>query len=104
MIKVNAFSGRDNPEEFSVKQGRENFDPIAFGVTKTEVTAGGETISSEDGAVFWVGNKINILFGRLNLPPKFYNAQVIVYSDLYPNGVVIAGTGKQAEIALSMQA
>lgn len=104
MIKITAFAGDDTPETFKVMQGNESFDPVVFGVTRTDVSAGGVTISSIDGSVSWEGDVITVMFGRLNLPPRFYDAKIMVYSDLYPNGVTIAGPGKVASIGLNFQA
>lgn len=101
-MKISAFAGRDNAEKFKVKLDNQPFNFDTAGVTSVQAVAGSAVITSASGDISIEGDVLSVKFGKFDLQAGFYQAQIVIYSALYPNGLVIAGPGLSVEIDLTM--
>lgn len=88
-MKVMAFKNFDNVETFTVeKKGDLDFTLSDAGFNRAEVIVCKESV---EGTI--TGNDVAVVLGDLNLPAGEYEGKLVVYSDVYPDGLVIAGPG-----------
>lgn len=87
-MKVMAFKGFDNIETFTVSQNNVDFDLSSAGFTSARVYADNQYV---DGTVS--GNEVKAVLGDLEVPVGTYTGKLVVYSAVYPDGLVIAGPG-----------
>lgn len=100
MIKIPAFRGRNNREIFKVLYQNRPFNFDSFGVSKAELVCSNNLISSDNGDVKYAGDEISLQMGSLDLNNGFHQAQLVIYNDTNPNGLVIAGPGLASEIQI----
>jgi hypothetical protein len=101
-IAVTASHGAGNVYEFTVEDAAGvPVDLDALGATAVDVTICGRNAGDTIAAEF-AGANISIKFGLLDVPTGQYRPRVSYYTDLNPDGVVIAGEGFETEIHLKM--
>lgn len=101
-MKITAPVGRDNIEQLRIKYQGAAFDFATFGVTSVQVIAGGSTISSATNAVSYAGDLLSVRFGKLDLAPGYYNAQIVLFTPSHPAGLVIAGPDMPETVDLTL--
>jgi hypothetical protein len=87
-MKIMAFKGFGNIETFSVSKDGELFDLSAAGFTSARVYADRQYVEATVS-----GSELGVVLGDLQVGVGCYNGKVVVYSDLYPDGLVIMGQG-----------
>ncbi len=101
-MKITAPLGRDNVEQLRIKYNNLAFDFATFGVTRVQVIAGSASISSDNSDVSYTGDTLSVKFGKLDLVPGYYNAQIVLYTPTHPAGVVIAGPDMPETVDLTL--
>lgn len=87
-MKVMAFKGFDNVETFAVSQNGEEFDFTNAGFNAARVYADNEFVEATIS-----GSEVKAVLGDLQVPVGTYAGKLVVYSAVYPDGLVIAGPG-----------
>ena len=87
-MKVMAFKGFDNVETFSVTQDGEAFNLSSAGFNSARVYADNEFVEATIS-----GDEVKAVLGDLKVPVGTYAGKLVVYSAVYPDGLVIAGPG-----------
>lgn len=88
-MRVMAFKGFDNVETFTVsKDGDDQWTLQSAGFTSARIIVGDTHV---DGDIS--GNEVSAILGELDLPVGNYDAKLVAYSSVYPDGLVIAGPG-----------
>lgn len=96
MITIHAFKGRTNTEDIAFKNGDgSDLDFNAEQVTAIKGIANGQEVECT-----FVGNVVSVNYGKLNIKPGIYQAQVVMFSPEHVEGKVIAGPGYPVEIEL----
>lgn len=98
-----AKAGRSNRELLQLKIGETAFDFTAAGVTKVEVYAGGQTISSTGAAVTFDGDTLDVDFCALNLPAGTYYPEIVFFIGSNPLPQTIAARGRPNSITLNFE-
>lgn len=97
-MKVMAFKGFDNVETFTVSQGDTDFDLSSAGFTSARVYADNQYV---EGTIS--GSEVKATLGDLNVPAGSYCGKLVVYSTVYPDGLVIAGPGLPERMDIVMK-
>jgi hypothetical protein len=98
-MKVMAFKGFDNVETFTVeKQGDPGFTLSSAGFNRAEVIVCDESV---EGTIS--GNDVAVVLGDIGLPAGEYEGKLVVYSDVYPDGLVIAGFGLPESLRVTIK-
>lgn len=87
-MKVMAFKGFNNVETFSVTQDGEVFNLSSAGFNSARVYADNEFVEATIS-----GDEVKAVLGDLKVPVGTYTGKLVVYSAVYPDGLVIAGPG-----------
>jgi hypothetical protein len=87
-MKIMAFKGFGNIETFSVSKVGELFDLSAAGFTSARVYAGDQHVEA-----IISGSDVKVVLGGLQVGVGCYDGKVVVYSELYSDGLVIMGQG-----------
>lgn len=98
-----AKAGRSNRELLQLKFNDTVFDFAAAGVTKVEVYAGDQTISSTGTAITFTGDTLNVDFCALNLPAGTYYPEVVFFIGSNPLPQTIAARGRPNSITLHFE-
>ncbi|PKM17398.1 MAG: hypothetical protein CVV11_19765 [Gammaproteobacteria bacterium HGW-Gammaproteobacteria-15] len=98
-LEVSAFNGRDDITKIQFNRDGQPVDFTAEGVTKIEAVAASKVVPAE-----YTGNVVSVKFGKLGIMPGIYMARIVIYTSTAPDGLVIAGPGKEVEIELSYNA
>lgn len=101
-MKITAPLGRDNVEQLRIKYNGAAFSFATFGVTSVEVIADSALISSANGDISYSGDTLSVKFGKLDLAPGYYNAQIVLYTPTHPAGLVIAGPDMPETVDLTL--
>lgn len=99
-----------NVETLSFEEDGAPFDFNANGVTRVLISACNQRssaateseyeISSDTDDVTYNGEDLKVKFGKLKLPKGLYEATITCFSSQNPDGVVICGPGRPANIVL----
>ena len=99
-MQLPAYRGRDNKEQIQFNQDGEPLNFDSAGVTSASVIVNAETIPAEITGTD--RNVISFRLGVLTLRPGIYDAFIIVASQEYPTGKVIAGPGQAIDLSVKV--
>jgi len=97
-MKIMAFKGFDNIETFGVSQNGQPFDLSGAGFTSARVYADTQFV---EGTVS--GSDVKAVLGDLQVPVGTYAGKLVVYSSVYPDGLVIAGYGLPESLEVTVK-
>jgi len=97
-MRIMAFKGFDNIETFEVNQDGSPFDLSLAGFTTARVYADREYV---EGTVS--GTEVQAVLGDLEVAVGTYAGKLVVYSPVYPDGLVIAGPGLPEPLEITVK-
>ena len=113
-INVAAFPGADNIESFTVQNEGIDYDLDVNGVTRVDAyvccklaalaSESDRVISSDDAdtPITFSGSTLNIKFGAFGVGAGVYKPKIKIFNSTSPDGLVIAGSGLEQEIQMTM--